>query len=96
MDYEHETILRNEKYREVVTTCKIGYAAPSDISLGNTLTEDSLVATNWVLTYNVSTNDAIGMLVVCKCGVSNYNYVVVNSENKVIKVGEKGYSRVTR
>ena len=77
---------------KVVTTCKIGYAAPSDISLGDTLTDASLVATNWVLTYNVPTNDAIGMWVVCKCSASNYNYIIVNSEDKVIKVGEKGYS----
>lgn len=77
---------------KVVTTCKIGYAAPSDISLGDTLTEDLLVATNGVLTYNVPTNDTVGMWAVCKCSVSNYNYIVVNSENKVIKVGEKGYT----
>ena len=77
---------------KVVTTCKIGYAAPSDISLGDTLTKDLLVATNLVLTYNVPTNDAVGMWAVCKCSVSNYNYIVVNSENKVIKVGEKGYT----
>lgn len=89
------SLIEPEKPKEtckVVTTCKIGYAAPSDISLGDTLTDASLVATNWVSTYNAPTNAAIGMWVVCKCSVSNYNYIIVNSEDKVIKVGEKGYS----
>ncbi len=73
----------------LVTNCKVTYAADPNISIGDTLTEESLVKKNFVSTYIVPTNGAVGVWAVCRATNELYDYVIVDDNDVVIAIGDK-------